>query len=653
MNLLTFRYLLLALILPFVSEAQQTLEIWEIQGDGLVSPYVGDVVISERNIVTAVGSREFYMQTPPERSDQLSATSDGIMVFTDAPPQVQVGDLVTVEGTIIEFEGLTEFEDDGLSITIESSGVVLPDPIQLGPNFPESTPKLIPDLETVEGMLVEFENATVCGPADNGGLAYITFATERPMREAGIRFPGQSGLPVWDGNPEVIGFNPDKAGGPDNRFLSTGMVVSGRGVIRYDRRIHQIAGISYQVTGSPSGSDVRSRETNEITVGSLNCLRLLNNEQGFFNHRQKLANYIVDQMKSPDILAVQEVDDLPVLESLANLIQQQDPGADYTAYLFNNASDINNGYLVKSTIIVDDVRQIGAGQELSTGGTLHDRPPLLLEGRVNTIPPTPIAVLNLHLRSLNGIEDSNGDFVRLKRFEQSTSVAQIVQALRAQGKKLVVLGDFNAISFSDGYVDVMAQITGLPSLGAEFEVEDIVNPPLDHLSMTLPPEEERYSFVFMGNAQMLDHIVATDLGDLEVKDLQFARGNADNGTGYDQDLDEPYYNSDHDGVVLFLETEDPLIVQAEDPEVLSAQLRFPNPMRSGQVFELEITQPGIFSTRLINSEGRVVAEKELGHLSIGATTFSFSGIYADGLYWVEISNGRQLKREAVVYTTGK
>ena len=39
------------------------LEIWEIQGAGQASPYDGSIVTTEENVVTAVGTNGFFIQT--------------------------------------------------------------------------------------------------------------------------------------------------------------------------------------------------------------------------------------------------------------------------------------------------------------------------------------------------------------------------------------------------------------------------------------------------------------------------------------------------------------------------------------------------------------------------------------------------------------
>ena len=87
------------------------LEIFEIQGDGLASPFNGQVVDTDDNVVTCLATDGFFMQTPTPGDDDVN-TSDGIFVFTGGAPTVAVGDQVDVIGRVNEFFGFTEITDD-------------------------------------------------------------------------------------------------------------------------------------------------------------------------------------------------------------------------------------------------------------------------------------------------------------------------------------------------------------------------------------------------------------------------------------------------------------------------------------------------------------------------------------------------------------
>ncbi len=635
------------LIFTSICISQNTeLEIWEIQGDGVSSDFQDSLITSSRNIVTLVTDDRFFIQTPPERSDNDPLTSDGIMVYVGDNPPFQVGDLVTVNGQIQEYFDLTEFGPDGLSFSLDSTGIELPTPFTLDASIPSSEIQLLPDLEKVEGMRVIFNNATSTAP-ENNDLLSISFASQRPFREPGIKYPGISGLPVWDGNPEVIQLNLNWYSGGASH--STGANVSGTGVLTFSNGIYQIIPSDLSITGERVLQPVRDKQAMEATIGSLNCFVFTHTAPDFQARLFKIANYVIDQLKTPDILAVQEVRDLTTLQALADKISEIRPDIHYTAYLeLGNQSgsfQINNGFLVQATVQDIQISQWAKDEVLSLGGLLHDRPPLLLEGTFATSTPTPIKVLNLHLRSLGGIEGGNSNFVRTKRWEQSISVANIIRDLQFQN--LVVVGDYNAFQFSDGYVDVLAQLTGEPSLGAEFPVIEIIEPPLlTNHSLSVAPEEQ-YSFVFAGNAQILDHCISTPLEDLSINQLQYARGNADNPNDEVNNTFVPYRASDHDGFVLFLGLNDSLSVSTTIVETQPLEITYSNPFGDGDAIAFQLAKSTNLNLRLVDQLGRLVYHKEWANLSEGPHTYKPNWALPRGLYFLTLEGEGILGKGAI------
>ncbi len=622
------------------------LEIWQIQGEQISSNYQDSLVITKRNIVTLVTDDRFFIQTPPERTDNNPLSSDGIMVFVGNDFNLAVGDLVTVTGTIQEYFELTEFGPDGLSFTLDSTGVELPPSFPLDASIPSSTIQPIPDLEKLEGMRVHFSNAIATGPGNNDLLA-ITLQGQRTFREPGIEYPGITGLPVWDGNPEIIQLNLNWSGGAP---YAAGVTAEGQGVLSFSNDDYQIIPNEVSIEGDRILQAVRDKEELEATIGSLNCFVFENTSSDFSIRKFKIANYIIDQLKAPDILAVQEVRNLETLEALAIEINELRPDISYTAYLDlgnqGGSFQINNGFLVRNTIQNVQISQWAKEEVLSLGGLLHDRPPLLLEGEFTTSPPTPIKVLNLHLRSLGGIEGSNADFVRTKRWEQSISVANIIRDLSFEN--LVVLGDFNAFQFSDGYVDVLAQLTGEPSLGSEYAVLDIVETPLVNHSLSVP-EEEQYSFIFRGNAQILDHCLSTDLENLSINELQYARGNSDNP---ESDVDNsfvPYRASDHDGFVLFLGLNDSLSTNTTDLAFQEWDISFQNPFMEGGTIAFELDQATDLQLELYDQLGRLVVVENWNALANGVHHITPNWKINPGVYYLVFKNrkGQQLSKKLI------
>jgi predicted extracellular nuclease len=542
-------------------------------------------VITQDNVVTALAPNGFFMQTPTSRSDANIDTSDGIFVFTGGPPAVAVGDMVDVTGEVVEFFEFTEFTGNP-DVVIKNAGLALPAPVAFDATVPSpdpASPSCAIEFECYEGMLVEVASGTVTGPNQEFGSdpiaeVHITAAANRTFREPGIEFPGMAGLPVWDGNPEVFELDPNKLGLAD-QLIPAGSTFSASGVLGYEFGDYELWPTSLTVTPAVIPDGVRARERAEVTIGSLNLFRLFDDVDDpadmsvpgrtrdddvrptaeYERRRAKFVNYILNVLDAPDVLGVQEVEKIEVLEALAADIAAADASVVYTAYLVegNDVGTIDVGFLVRDTVAVDAVTQLGKDELLDFDmSLLHDRPPLLLEGRsINEGADYPFAAMVVHNRSLSGIDsDSNGPRVRAKRLAQAQSIADKVQTMQTDNPdvRLIVLGDFNAFEFTDGYVDVMGQVTGdIDPTQSLLSGDDLVDPNLINQVLSVAPGE-RYSFVFDGSAQTLDHALTSMALDASIRGFEYGRGNADAAEILLEDESTPLRSSDHDGLVLFI-----------------------------------------------------------------------------------------------------
>lgn len=640
MNRSALAVLLLLSFHSFLS-AQSSLEIWEIQGAGLNSNYQGQTVSTTGNIVTAKGSNFLFIQCPSNRSDNDPATSDGMLVLTPSNSTIKAGDRVDVQGQIIEENSTTAFSSVNLSINVVESGVSLPPAVALNNDFPTEQRSFIPDLERVEGMRVVF-NALVCGPPADRDWIPVTTKDERRLREPGILYPGLPNLPSWDGNPELFWMDLDALSQPNNRFVSAEMEIQTTGVMVQVDQQYVAFPVTYELKGENLVRAVRDKNAGEFSVGSINTLRLIKDESGYNSRVKKMALYVVNSLKSPDVLALQEIGGQAEMEDLAFHIRQIAPQVNYQVQFLSSNGNIHTAFLVQPTLTDLALSQLSKNEFLSIGGTLHDRPPILLSGQIATTPPTPIKVLNLHLRSLLGIEGGNSSFVRTKRKEQAVSVAEIVQNLR--NENLVVVGDFNAYEFSDGYVDVVNQIAGTPTEGALLGNENIVSPPLIKHSEQLAAVD-RYSFIFQGNSQMIDHCLSTELNDFQIEGFEFARGNADNSWVYGNNPNIVERSSDHDGFVLFLRPNNGGLTSTDDLIQEKATLRFPNPMRADQSIYLDQTgiQPQLL--RWFDVQGRLVHQQ---WVQAGENTMQWSSLPSNGLYFIELQGKDHRYKQKVI-----
>ena len=184
---------------------------------GSTSPLADAYVQTNDNVVTALDTNGFFMQTPVARSDGDAFTSDGIFCFTGGAPPVVVGDQVDVVAQAQEFFGMTELGDVRL-LDIDSSGNVIPPVVVFDAATPSPTPMAIPDLERFEGMLVSFDGIAT-GPTNQFGETSVVVGSDRTFREPGIEFPGEPGF-LLDGNPEVFEIDPNGLGGPDAEIFA-------------------------------------------------------------------------------------------------------------------------------------------------------------------------------------------------------------------------------------------------------------------------------------------------------------------------------------------------------------------------------------------------------------------------------------------------
>ena len=187
---------------------------------------------------------------------------------------------------------------------------------------------------------------------------------------------------------------------------------------------------------------------------------------------------------------------------------------------------------------------------------LNDRPPLVLEATVDaaTLNPRKVFVIVNHLRSFIDIElvAGEGPRVRAKRKAQAEFLADLLQDLQTDnpGTAVISIGDYNAYQFNDGYTDPVSVIKGTPTADDEMVVDaspDLVNPDFINLTDTLPADQ-RYSFIFEGTPQAIDHFIVNTVANSFLQRYHIARNNADfpEGPLFAGNATRPERNSDHD-----------------------------------------------------------------------------------------------------------
>lgn len=591
-----------ASISPMAQADVVVTRIHDVQGPGSSSPIVGATVTVEA-VVTGVASNGFFLQEPDATVDADPATSEGIFVFTNgAPPSAaQVGNMVRVTANVSEFMpaldplSLTVTELTVPTMTLISTGNPLPTAVALTATFPDPAGPH-DQLERVEGMRVSAASLTVTGATlgsasetnatstSTGVFHGVVTGNARPFVEAGIRSPdpAPSGsippIPRWDANPEVVRVDSDGLTGASALDVGAGAVVTGLvGPLTYASRNYTILpepSSPPSVAGGPVTTSVTAPTADEFTVATLSAGRLFDTENdptigepvltaaAFDRRLTKLSLAVRDHMRMPDIVALTEVENLATLQALASRISSDaiansQPDPLYAPYLVegNDLGGIDVAFLVKtasvgadSRVAVQNVAQHGDGLLLgnpdTTASTLFDRPPLSLTADVNFADGRsfPITVLNVHLQSMNGIDDADpgsngwataGDRVRAKRQMQAEIVANVVQSWQTDPTRhIVVVGDTNAHGFNNGYDDIDGTLRGQPAPDNQTVVPgdgfDLVHPDLTDLLGTMPADQ-RYTTTIGGNAASLLHAYANGalLDDTTAARMETARISAD------------------------------------------------------------------------------------------------------------------------------
>jgi predicted extracellular nuclease len=548
------------------------LSIHDIQGATWISPHDDEQVTNVPGIVTAVrtaGSSGFFMQDPSP--DTSSATSEGIFVFTSSPV-VAVGDSVLVSGTVNDFyplnTGETVASTSNLSVTeigspttiVLSHGNALPAPEVITPTAVPST--YAPDLgggnieatavtpsrsaldfwESREAMRVEVDDARVVGPSNDFGEQYVT---TKPSQAATIRggaeLLAENAIP--SGRVEVVPANGNDPG-VDVGDVFTGATI---GPVDYSR----FGGYTIAATtlgtvrkGNLPRVVATAQSAKQLAVATYNVENLAPSDPD--SKYQRLAEGVVTNLAKPDIVAVEEVQDDTgatddgtvtagqTLTKLTNAIlaaggprydwreidpvNDQDggePGGNIrVVFLFNPARvsfvDRGGSSANRSVTGTSVIKSHGDAALALSPGRIDPTNPVWTTSRKPlagefTFRGKTVLVIANHFNSKGGDQSADGRFQfpaqssAVQRAGQAQVVHDFVERILGVDKKadVVVLGDLNDYQFSPA---LSALRTGTADGSGAPILTDLIS--------TLPVDQ-RYTYVFNGVSQVLDHILVT------------------------------------------------------------------------------------------------------------------------------------------------
>ncbi|GAA3224192.1 endonuclease/exonuclease/phosphatase family protein [Actinocorallia longicatena] len=534
--------------------------IHDIQGSGRISPIVGQSVTNVPGIVTAVrttgSSRGFWFQDPTADADPL--TSEGLFVFTGSTsPTVVPGDSVLVTGRVTEYrpaagaQSLTEIGGPVNTVKL-TGGNALPAPVTVA--FPDAFTKsgsleaqplepgsyVLDFLEVNEGMRVtvaqdtrlispvntEFDELWVTlkpgqNPTPRGGTIYKSYADQNSGRlfiqALGGAPAANVGSTLAAGTVGVVDYQ--SFGGYVVQATELGTITEG--------------GLKRQKVLPP-------KKAGDLSVATYNVENLAaTNPDAKF---QRLAQAVVTNLGSPDILALEEIQDNNGATNDGTVAANETVGKFITAiqaaggpaYAWRSIDPVNGadggepGGNIRQVFLYNPLRTTfvdKAGGDATTAVTVVRERPTSNQinlsaspGRINPASGAwsssrkPLVGEFLYDGNkqlfviANHFNSKGGDYpltaavqppVRsseVQRTQQATEVHDFVNDLETKSAgraRVVVLGDLNDYQFSP----VLQTLTGNGAI-------------LKTLIDTLP-EDQRYSYVFDGNSQVLDHILVS------------------------------------------------------------------------------------------------------------------------------------------------
>ncbi len=539
-------------------------KIHEIQGTTRISPFKDKKVSDVTGVVTATrtfGSvRGFWLTDPNPDNDPR--TSEGLFVFTGSTsPAVAVGDAVTAGGTVREFypdapatsnyQSLTEL--GSAQWTVGSHGNALPAPTVLNPDTVPTTYAPSPGgniepltlepakyaldfWESHESEIVSISDARVVGPSNSFNELYVT---SKPDQHRSVR-----------GGSVYLGYDQLNSG-----------VLKVSSLIPFEQRPFPKLNVGDVLTGTTSGpveynnfggytlfasvlgaekdnglqaETTRKQRSGELAVATYNVENLAPGDpQAKYD---RLGEAIVTHLATPDIVNLEEIQDN------TGATDDGTVAADQTLQKFTDAIVAKGGprYQWRSIDPVNDedggqpggnirvaflfnparvsfVDKPG-GSPTSSVGVVRDRGKTHLTASPGRVDPTneawedsrkPLAgefvfkgrtvfVIANHFNSKGGDQPTHGRFqppVRsseVQRAKQATVLRGFVDAVLAADRNanIVVAGDLNDYPFSPA----------VQTLTAGGALKDLI---------ATVPEAERYSYVFEGQSQVLDHILAS------------------------------------------------------------------------------------------------------------------------------------------------
>ncbi|MCF2855866.1 ExeM/NucH family extracellular endonuclease [Pseudoalteromonas sp. SMS1] len=567
--------------------------IHQIQGESASSPMV-DEQVQIQGVVTASLQQDgqlkgFFVQEEAAEQDDNNLTSEGIFVNYAATP-VSVGEIIKVSGTVKEVYGQTQLNNVSGIARCGNGAVVSLDVTLPAPN----------GLEPFEGMLVSITNEMVVN--DTYGLkryGEIKLGTERLYQGTQIANPGAEAnaveannqlkeLTLDDGstlqNPEIIPY-PTPELDAYNTIRLGDKVSAIEGPIGYaysQYRIHPVNTPQFTQTNPRNEKPIVAIEGN-LRIASTNVLNFFNGDgagagfptsrgadsaEEYQRQKAKLVSAMIDM--DADVIGLLEMENdgfsqLSALAQLTDALNDNDPENNY-AYVDFQVDQIGTDAIMSAIVYRSNkVKEVGV--PAFTDAVPFDygnRPPVMQSFEDVTTGDVFNVVIN-HLRSkgscssAEGLDQDQNDGQGCWNQTRINAVNVLNSWLETspttvEDEDTIILGDFNAYALED-------PIKTVEGLGYR------------NLAEFLTTKNNGYSYVFKGRLGSLDHAFASEAMANKVVAVSNWHINADEPVALDYNVEyksekhqqslyagHSYRSSDHDPIIIELQTEDTLPV---------------------------------------------------------------------------------------------
>lgn len=551
----------------------QELPIMEIQGTGMISPYV-DQRVATSGVVTATLYNGFYVQDA--MGDGNPATSDAMFVFQYGAP-VEVGDFVYLVDVVEEYypggigtgnQPTTEMGYPDLMVL--SSGNPVPEPVPLVDLPDQLIPEGVLFWEAKEAMLVSITDGKVVSPTSRYGEFAVL--VQRDAKPGSGYFPQEKQILIRELGFNEVDYNPERILVDDASLDQAIQVRPGDkvrslvGVVDYTFGNYKLQPLEFNVKTHKLPKvpvSTRSGPKGNLTITTFNVENLFDlvdepgkddlgtggasNQAELDRQLAKLALAIQHELELPEIIVLQEIENQSIAQVLGDLVNDA-AGTNYVATSFETSDGrgIEPGFLwdADRVSLLDAYQLSGPDVEAWFGPTSPSpgREPIV---GVFAYRGHEITIVGNHFKSKGGDDPLFGvnwppeRITEYQRKGQAQVVRDFVNGiLDADPDALVmVAGDLNDFQFGEPGEGDDHPLAILEGSGDEVPLTNLIH---------LEKAWERYTYLFDGNSQVLDHMLVSPalLEKMVAVDVLHFNAGFPDGLGGDASL--PIRASDHD-----------------------------------------------------------------------------------------------------------